>query len=467
VGSARAHPSARALATRLVFPLTAVGVFLVSLDVSIANAILPAIGVSFRDASRAGLAWVITAYAIAFAAALVPAGRLADRAGRRRVFTGGLGIFALGSAICGAAPGLAVMIAGRILQGIGAAAAQPASLGLLLAGTDPGRRAVYTARWYGAGAVGIGLGPLLGGLASDTAGWRWAFLINLPIVALAVALAPEALDETPRHPGRRLPDPVGAMLLALAAATLALGISELTGWGATDVRSLAALGSGAILSVAFLARSRRAAEPLLDLELFGSRRVAVVTAVTLLYSAGFFGLLFSFILFQTSIWHMTTIQAGLGITPMAVLAMGLSTHVGRLSDSTGFAVPLAAGAALIAAGLTLQALTAGGDSFEPSWVACVLVTGLGIGLCYPLLGAAAVHGLAAGHLAAATALNQCARQLGAALGVAATVAAIGSSGEAGTSRFHAAWALCAAFALTAALGAWTLRRDERGACARP
>jgi EmrB/QacA subfamily drug resistance transporter len=442
---------------RLVYPLTAVGVFLVSLDVSIANAILPAIGETFSDASRAELAWVITAYAIAFAAALVPAGRLADRAGRRRVFVGGLAVFAAGSVVCGVAGGLAVLVGGRVLQGAGAAALQPASLGLLLAGTDPARRATFTARWFGAGALGIALGPLVGGLAADAAGWRWAFLVNLPIAAAAIALAPRVLVETPRHPGRRLPDPAGALLLAGAASALALGISELTAWGAGDGRTLAALAGGVLGAGAFVARSRRADDPLLDLELFGSRRFATVTGVTLMYSAGFFGLLFSFILFETSVWHMETVQAGLGITPMAVVVIALSSRVGAIADRVGFALPLGVGAGLIALGLLLQAATAGGDAFEASWVACVLVVGLGIGLCYPLLGAAAVHALPAGHLAAATAINQCARQLGAALGVAASVAAIGTDSAEPAARFHLAWVLCAGFALVAALGAAALR----------
>lgn len=459
-GEAQAE-TPRAVAATLVFPLTALGVFLVSLDVSIANAILPAIGLTFRDASRAALAWVITAYAIAFAATLVPAGRLADRAGRRRIFVWGLVVFAVGSAVCSVAPGLAPLLVGRVLQGVGAAAAQPASLGLLLGSTDPARRATLTARWFGAGALGIALGPLLGGLASDVASWRGAFLMNVPIVAVAVAAVPAAIEETQRHPGRRLPDPAGAVLLAVAAAALALGISELTGWGMSDGRTLGALGAGLVASLTFVGRSRRAAEPILDLELFGSRRVAMVTAVTLLYSAAFFGLLFSFVLFETSVWHLSTVGAGLGITPMAVVVIVLSTRVGAVADRAGFAAPLAVGAGLIALGLVLQALTAAGSRFQPSWVGCVLVVGLGIGLCYPLLGAAAVHGLPPGHLAAATALNQCARQLGAAFGVAASVAAIGSAAREPAGRFHLAWMLSAGLALLAALGACTLWRDDR------
>ena len=139
---------------RGVFAVTAAGGLLVSLDVSVANALMPAIGADFPGDGRAAVSWVITAYAIVFAATLVPAGRIADRAGRRRTYLGGLAVFALGSVVCGLAPSLPVLVAGRAVQGLGAAAASPASLGLLLAATGDRDRASYTARWTGAAALG-------------------------------------------------------------------------------------------------------------------------------------------------------------------------------------------------------------------------------------------------------------------------------------------------------------------------
>ena len=152
--------TARPLAVLLV---TCAGGFLVSLDVSVANALLPAIGATFRTTDRAVLAWIITAYAIVFAAALVPAGRLADRLGRRQVYVAGLVAFALGSALCGLAPDLAVLIVGRIAQGVGAAIVSPASVGLLLAAVGTADRSTYAARWTGVAALGVCAGPILGG----------------------------------------------------------------------------------------------------------------------------------------------------------------------------------------------------------------------------------------------------------------------------------------------------------------
>jgi MFS family permease len=351
-----------------------------------------------------------------------------------------------------------VLIAGRVVQGAGAAAAQPASLGLLLAATPVRERATHAARWSGAGALGIALGPVIGGGLTTAASWRWAFLVNLPIVAVAGTLTPRVLGETVRHPGRSLPDPLGALMLALAAASCSLGISQLTTWGAGDPRTAAGLVGGAALAAAFARRCAVVEDPVLDLALLRERRFALVTVTTIFYAAGFFGLLLSFVLFLTSAWGLTTVEAGLGITPMAVVVIGLSFRAGRLADRVGFAAPLAAGAAIMAVGLLIDAALQSGHAFRADWIAVAAFIGVGIGLCYLLLGAAAVAGLPPGELAAATAINQCARQLGAAFGVAATVAALGAGEQAPVSRFHVAWVLCAGFCAVAAAAASMLPR---------
>lgn len=447
----------------LAVALALLGSFLVSMDVSVVNAIQPAIGRSLHGAGTAAISWTITAYAITFAATLVPAGRIADRAGRRRTFIAGLSLFAVGSAVCGAAPDLPVLLMGRVLQGAGAAAAQPASLGLLLAATPRARRAVYATRWGAAGAVGIAMGPVVGGAINVLISWRWALFVNLPIVAVAVALAPRTLAETERHPGRSLPDPAGAVLLAGAAALIALAISQVTTWGLTNARTLVAAAVGVLLGLAFVVRSRSVPEPVLQLELLRERRLAFLTATTIFYAAGFFGLLFSFVLFLTDVWGLSTVEAGLGIVPMAGAVVALSFRVGHLPARVGFRPPLAAGAALIAIGLVIDADIQNGHSFRPSWVLVAIVIGTGIALCYLLLGAAAVADAAPADLAGATAINQCARQLGAALGVASAVAAIGAHAH-GAAPFHFAWLICAGFSGLAAISAAALGPE---AVARP
>jgi EmrB/QacA subfamily drug resistance transporter len=436
-----------------VFAVTALGGLVVSLDVSVANSLMPAIGHEFAGEGRAALSWVITAYAIVFAAALVPAGRIADRAGRRRTYLGGLALFAVGSLLCGVAPDLGVLLAGRIVQGLGAAAASPASLGLLLAACSDRHRATYAARWTGAAALGVCLGPFVGGVLTAAGDWRWAFLVNLPVIAGLCLATPRLLAETPRHPGRRLPDPLGAGMFALAAAGLALALSEMTTWGTTSARTLGSLGAAGLLTVAFVGRSRRVSEPMLQLTLLRNRRVVAAAVVAAGYAAGFFGFLLTFMLFSVEHWHLDLVQAGAALLPTGLVVVALTTQVGRLAERVGHRLLLTVGAGQMALALVACAATLGGDHLEARWFVVGLVLGLGIGLCYPVLAGAAVHGLGAADLAAASAINQCARQLGAAIGVAAAVGLLGRAPTPDLAHFHSAWLVAALFCAAAGAAA--------------
>ena len=433
------------------FLLTGLGGFLVSLDVSIANSLLPAIGAGFDNAPRVDVSWIITGYAIVFAAALVPAGRLADRAGRLRTYRYGLLVFGVGSAVCGCAANLPMLVGGRLVQGVGAAAASPASLGLLLASTHARHRSLYTGRYTGVAALGVCLGPLLGGAVTEAGSWRWAFLVNVPLVVAAGALAPRVLRETPRHPNRRLPDPFGAVLLAGSAATLTLGISEATTWGLTTAGTVGSLCVGAGLAAVFIRRCRNVADPLLDLGLFRRRQFALAIVTTALYACGFFGLLLTFVVFFVERWHVPLAVTGLELLPLGCVVLLMTTSVGSLATTVGYRLPIVVGLGCMAAGLLLSARFFDGTAVSASWYPVAALIGFGIGLCYPLLGAAAVAGLPPTQLAAAAAVSQCARQIGAALGVAVAVALLGPGEPAPVSRFHAAWVASAAFCAAAAL----------------
>ena len=428
-----------------VFAVTALGGLVVSLDVSVANSLMPAIGREFAGEGRAALSWVITAYAIVFAAALVPAGRIADRAGRRRTYLGGLAVFAVGSLLCGVAPNLGVLLAGRIVQGLGAAAASPASLGLLLAACGDRHRAAYAARWTGAAALGVCLGPFVGGVLTDMGDWRWAFLVNLPVIAGLCLAAPRLLAETPRHPGRGLPDPIGAGMFALAAAGLALALSEVTTWGATSARTIGSLGRRVCSRSPSCTGLGGSSEPMLQLVLLRNRRVVAAAVVAAGYAAGFFGFLLTFMLFAVEHWHLDLVQAGAAVLPTGLVVVALTTQVGRLAEGVGHRVLLTVGAGLMAVALLACAATLGGDHLQARWFVVGPVLGLGIGLCYPVLAGAAVHGLGAADLAAATAINQCARQLGAAVGVAAAVGILGRAPIPDLAHFHHVWVVAALF----------------------
>src|SRR3954451_12554147 len=188
-----------------VLMVVGLAVFLSVLDLFIVNIAFPSLQREFRGVGLSGLSWVLTAYAICFAAVLVPAGRLGDLYGRRKVFVIGLGLFTLGSALCAVAPTVETLVAARVLQGVGAAALTPNSLGLVLPLFPPDRRSTVIGAWAGIGAVGASLAPPLGGILVEVS-WRLIFLVNVPLgtlaIVLALRLAPEVRDER----ATRLPD---------------------------------------------------------------------------------------------------------------------------------------------------------------------------------------------------------------------------------------------------------------------
>src|SRR3712207_2599879 len=186
------------------------------LDVTIVNVAFPELEREFAGASRADLSWVLNAYNILFAALLVPAGRLADIVGRRRMFFVGIGVFLGASLLCGLAGSVELLVAARVLQAVGGAILVPTSLGLLLPEFPSSQRATATAIWTATGAVAAALGPSLGGVLVDAGGWRWAFFVNLPIGLVALVPAGRLLREMRERAGARLPDALGAALLVIA-----------------------------------------------------------------------------------------------------------------------------------------------------------------------------------------------------------------------------------------------------------
>ncbi|HET9691295.1 MAG TPA: DHA2 family efflux MFS transporter permease subunit [Acidimicrobiales bacterium] len=437
-----------------VFAVTALGACMASLDLSIVNVAFPALSRSFSHDSRAALAWVFTAYAIVFASLLVTAGRTADRLGRRRVFFTGLGVFTLGSALCGAAPTVALLVAGRVLQGAGAALLLPASLGLLLEVFPGPARSQAVALWGGVGALAVATGPSLGAVLITAGGWRVAFYVNLPVglgawVAGRVVLPrSEPLDAAGR------PDYPGVALSAAALAGVVFALSEGSGWGWLDGRVVGALVAAVALGALFVRRCRRHADPVLDLSLFASRAFSVANAATLVYAMGFFAMLLGNILFLTGVWHYTILRAGLAVTPGPLVVAVVSGPAGRSASRWGFRAVLLAGFAVFSGGLAWYATVVGATPhYLREWLPATLITGLGIGLTFPVLSAAAVSALPPTRFAVGSAVNQTSRQVGGAIGVAALVAVLGSgtAPAAALGPFRHLWTYCAACAAAAGL----------------
>src|SRR5688572_3105942 len=246
-----------------VFLVTAVAVFMAFLDVTIVNVAFPSIEAAFPSASLAELSWVLNAYNIVFAALLVPAGRLADLLGRRRVFFVGLGLFMVASALCGLAWSSWALVAARVLQAAGAALLVPTSLGLLLPEFGPERRASATALWGAVGGIAAATGPSLGGLLIDWADWRLVFFVNLLFGLVAWIPARRLLRET-RDPDRgAVPDALGIALLVGGVGLLALAIVEAPDWGWTSTGVLASCAAAALALGGFVWRSAAHPHPVL------------------------------------------------------------------------------------------------------------------------------------------------------------------------------------------------------------
>ncbi|MGD0378468.1 MAG: DHA2 family efflux MFS transporter permease subunit [Acidimicrobiales bacterium] len=443
-----------------IFVVTALGAFMASLDLSIVNVAFPALERSFPHDSRAALAWVITGYSIVFGSLLVTAGRSADRIGRRRVFFAGLGVFSLGSALCGLAPSVSLLVAGRLIQGCGAAAMLPASLGLLLGAFPSERRSQVVAMWGGVGALAVATGPSLGALLITAGGWRWAFYVNLPIGALAWMVGRRVLSDSKSDEGRARPDFLGVVLVSTALGALVLGISEAPSWGWSSGRVVACFAAAAVLGAAFLYRSAHHPAPVLDLTLFSARSFSVANAATLLYAMGFFAMLLGNILFLTSVWHYTILRAGLAVTPGPLVVAVVSGPAGRIAARVGFRRVLLVGTACFAGGLVWYATRIGADpSYLARWLPATLITGLGIGLTFPVLSAAAVSSLHPERFAVGSAVNQTARQVGGAIGVALLVVILGTphTPAVALDNFRHLWWYAASMALLSGLACSLLR----------
>jgi EmrB/QacA subfamily drug resistance transporter len=437
-----------------VFALTALGAFMAALDLSIVNVAFPALGRSYPEASQAALAWVITGYAIVFGALLVTGGRTGDRTGRRRTFLGGVTVFLAGSLLCGIAPSVPFLVAARVLQGAGAAFLVPASLALLLVAYPPERRTQVVAQWGGIGALAVATGPSLGAAIVSAGGWRWAFFVNVPVGVAILLLGRRVLTESAidRSPSR--PDYLGVALLSGGLAALVLAISEGTSWGWSDARIVGAFAAAAVLGAAFVSRSRRHPEPVLDLTLFRSRSFVAANTATLVYAGGFFPMLLGNILFLTGVWDYSIMRAGLAVTPGPLVVAVIAGSAGKTAARIGFRPVLLAGAVCFAAGLLwfVFRVDASAD-YVAEWLPGTLVVGLGIGLTFPVLSAAAVSSLPPARFAVGSAVNQTVRQVGGALGIAVLVMIIGTPDgpAAALDRFHRLWAFGAVAALTSGL----------------
>ena len=421
-GGPTAPPDGRRVTA--VVAVLSLAVFMSSLDLFIVNLAFPSISRQYPGTSLSSLSWVLNAYTIVFAAVLVPAGRWADRIGRRRALVAGLAAFSLGSLLCGLAPGVAALIAARVIQAAGAGMMVPASLSLLLAAVPAPARAKALGTWSALGALGAALGPVIGGSLVEI-NWRWVFWVNLPVglaaMVLAVKVVPESKDD--RASGR--PDLIGAGLLAAAVGLVALALVKAPGWGWGSASFIGLLAASLACGTAMVIRSRRHHAPVIELELLRSRSFSGAFGASILYYAGFGAFVLSAVEFLTGVWHYSPVLAGLAIAPGPLMVLPFARVVApRLAARLGGPGWVAVVGCAVNAGAQLLWLSQ--IQSQPAYLTHLLpaqlLGGAGVGLTIPSLLGAGSTSLKPGSFGTGSGILNMARQIGTVLGVAGLVA---------------------------------------------
>jgi EmrB/QacA subfamily drug resistance transporter len=433
-----ATPAGRLAHRWKVLAVASAAVFVLSLDLFIVNVAFPQIEKSFGGADAQTVSWVLNAYAIVLAALLVPAGRLADRRGRRRAFLIGLVVFAVGSAACGAADSVWLLVAARAVQAVGAALLLPTSLALLLPEFRPAERSLAIGVWASVSGVAAALGPPIGGLLVD-ANWRLVFYVNVPVSAVAFVYARRVLVES-RDEQATPSDLIGALVLVAAVAMVALGLVQSASWGWSNPRTLAALTVGVAGLGGFWVRCHSHPSPVLDPALVKVRSFGFANSAALLFSAGFAAMLLSSVLFMTGIWQYSTLRAGLALSPGPLTAALFAPPAGKLAQRVGQNIIGATGIGVFACGCVWWLSQTGARPDYPTeMLPGMLITGVGVGLTLPSLASAAAAALPPTRFATGAALYSMSRQLGFALGVAILIALLGDNGLRSVGAFDNEW----------------------------
>jgi len=402
------------LARALVLLTMCLGVLVAQIDTSVVNLALRHIGADLAaDVSR--LQWVVDAYNLTYASLLMSGGVLADLYGRRRIFVVGIALFTLGTLVCGFAPYVGTLIAGRAIAGIGAALEVPATLAILtVTWPDTRERALPLGIWASCNGLAFIIGPTLGGVLVDRAGWRSIFLLIVPLCALALMLARRVAESAAPH-GRRLDLP-GQALAILSLGALALTAIEGPNWGWTSPWSLAAMLTCALSAMLFLRAETRTQSPLLPLGLFAEPTLGAALAITACMTFGMYAMLFLTPLYLQSVHGATALRAALEMLPMSVAFVVVAQLSGPLANRFGARAVICAGMSAMGAGMLAFAASLGGAL--PAIEAALLVIGIGLGLNTAPVQNVAVASVPQERAGTASGLVNTARMVGATLGVA-------------------------------------------------
>ena len=400
----------------LVLAGTVLGSSLAFIDGSAVNLTLPVIQRQLGG-DAASAQWVMNAYMLMLGALVLAGGAAADRYGRKRVFIAGVGLFSAASLACGLAPSLALLIAARAVQGIGAALLVPASLAILGASFDKQARGQAVGIWAGAGGLVSAGGPVLGGWLTDTVSWRAVFLINLPIAVVAVILLTLGAKES-RSAQSGPVDWTGALLATFGLAAVTWGLTDAPALGFASPRVLTALIGGGLALAVFVGVERKASSPMLPLALFRSRTFSGANGLTLLLYAAFGGALFILPFDLIQVRHYDATRAGAALLPLSVGLTVLSPLAGRITARLGARFMLTAGPLLAGAGFAILAVTAARPDYWTGVFPGLAVLALGLGIAVAPLTDAVLGSVSEAYEGAASGVNNAVARIAGLLAVA-------------------------------------------------
>jgi EmrB/QacA subfamily drug resistance transporter len=454
-GRRAAHPN-------LVLATTILASSLAFVDGSVVNVGLPAIRASF-GATGETLQWVVNAYLLLLSALLLLGGAAGDRFGRKRLLIGGIAIFALASLFCAAAPGMAWLLLGRAVQGIGAAVLLPNSLAILGDTFTGAQRGRAIGIWAAMGAIAGAIGPVLGGFLIDTVGWRAIFLLNLPLAAAAIALAVAAVEDEQARADRASLDLWGGLLATAGLGALTWGLTIGSGSAGWNGEAVLAVAAGAALMLAFVRLERvRGERAMMPLALFGSRTFAGLSLLTFFLYGALGGLLvlLPYVLIVAA--HYSGTQAGAALLPFPLVIALASPVMGGLAGRIGPRLPLALGPIVVAVGFCLLLRIDGGSTYWSAVLPGVLVIALGMAGAVAPLTTAVLASVDHAHTGSASGFNSAVSRTGGLVVTALLGAVLGASGQQLIAEFHAAALAGAAIAIAASASVFLLVKDKGG-----
>lgn len=413
---------------RWVLLATVLGTGVAMLDATVVNVALPTMGEDL-DAGVSGLQWILNSYLLSLASLILLGGSLGDRFGRKRVFLVGVVWFAIASLLCGIAPNVEMLVAARVLQGVGGALLTPGSLAIIQASFAHDDRGRAIGAWSALGGIATAVGPFVGGYLVDAASWRWIFLLNLPVAALVVFVGAVHVPETSDPTMARQLDIPGAAFgaVGLAGVTYALVEGEGSGWSSVPIVIAAVVGVTGL--VAFVVTERRSPHPMLPLDIFGSRQFTAANLVTFaVYAALGVSLFLLGLQLQQAVGY-SPLEAGTAMLPVTVIMLVLSSRAGALATKIGPKLPMTVGPILAAVGLALMTRIDIGGRYVADVLPAVVVLGFGLALTVAPLTTTVLAAADDRHAGVASGVNNAVARVASLLAIAVLPVAAGITGD--------------------------------------